>query len=81
MAPATNGTLSTMADAIAETQRSEAIATGQEMKARIKDMQSQLVLSKSTLPNAIATSLQEGNIGVRFAPCPTVFDSKEMKTE
>jgi len=70
-----------MANAFAETRRAEAIATGQEMKARIKRMQSQLVLMRSTLPNAMATSLYEGNLGIKFKPCPTVFNTKKWDSD
>ncbi|NQZ58475.1 MAG: flotillin-like FloA family protein [Lentisphaeraceae bacterium] len=52
-----------VAEARAEAKRAEAVATGQEMKARKKGMKAQLVYSKSSLPNAMAEALREGNVG------------------
>ena len=42
--------------------RAEAIATEQEMKAKVAENRSHLVLAESEVPMAMATALREGNI-------------------
>ena len=61
------------AEAMSEAKKAEAIAVNQEMKARKKEMQSQVILSKSSLPSAMASALNEGNIGYKGCPVRKVF--------
>ena len=61
------------AEAMSEAKKAEAIAVNQEMKARKKDMQSQVILSKSSLPSAMASAFNEGNIGYKGCPVRKVF--------
>ena len=61
------------AEALAEAKKAEAIAVNQEMKARKKDMLSQVILSKSSLPSAMASAFNEGNIGLKGCPVRKVF--------
>jgi len=61
------------AEAKAEAKKAEAIAISQEMKARKKDMLSQVILSKSSLPSAMASAFNEGNIGQKGCPVRKVF--------
>ena len=61
------------AEALSEAKKAEAIAVNQEMKARKKDMQAQVILSKSSLPSAMASAFNEGNIGIKGCPVRKVF--------
>jgi uncharacterized protein YqfA (UPF0365 family) len=56
------------AEAFSEAKKAEALATRQEMKAKKKNMQAQLVLSRACLPNAMAEAFNEGNMGVKDCP-------------
>lgn len=61
------------AEAMSEAKKSEAIAVNQEMKARKKNMQAQVILSKASLPSAITSAYNEGNIGLKRCPVQKVF--------
>jgi len=67
-----------VAQAKAEGRRAMAVATEQEMKARVAEMQAKLVEAESMVPMAMAEALRNGNIGVmdylnfkNIAPTPT----------
>jgi uncharacterized protein YqfA (UPF0365 family) len=53
-----------VAQAAAEGRRAMAMASEQEMKARVVEMQSKLVEAESKVPLAMAEALRSGNIGV-----------------
>ena len=61
------------AEARSEAKKAEAIAVSQEMKARKKDMNAQVILSKASLPSAMASAYNEGNIGRKGCPIKKVF--------
>ena len=61
------------AEAAAEAKKAEALAVKQEMKARKKDMQAQLILNRAALPTAMAGAFNEGNLGVKDCPVREVF--------
>ena len=52
-----------IAQAQAESRRAMAIAVEQENKARVHEMRAKLVEAESTIPQAIAHALREGNLG------------------
>ena len=51
-----------VARAKAEQRRAEAIATGQEMKAKVVDNNAKLILAEAEVPKAMAQAFREGNI-------------------
>ncbi len=53
-----------IAQAKAEERRAMAIALEQEMKARVQEMQARLVEAEAQIPKSIASSLEQGNLGV-----------------
>ncbi len=53
-----------VARAKAERRRAEAIAEGQQMKARVSENRSQLVLAEADVPKAMAEAFKAGRIGV-----------------
>jgi len=53
-----------VAQAAAEGRRAQALASEQEMKARVVEMQSKLVEAESQVPMAMAEALRSGNLGV-----------------
>ncbi|WP_323704715.1 flotillin-like protein FloA [Mammaliicoccus sp. Dog046] len=54
-----------IAQAKAEERRAMAVATEQEMKARVQEMRSKVVESEAEVPLAMAEALKSGNIGVK----------------
>ena len=62
-----------IAQAMAESAKSEAFATQQEMKAKKKRMQAGLVMSKASLPSAMSNAYLEGNVGLETQPIKDVF--------
>lgn len=53
-----------MAQAQAEIRRAAAVATEQEMKARVHEMQAKVVEAQAQVPLAIAEAFRKGNLGV-----------------
>jgi uncharacterized protein YqfA (UPF0365 family) len=53
-----------IAQAKAESRRAMAVATEQEMKARVHEMRAKVVESEAQVPLAIATAFREGKLGV-----------------
>lgn len=53
-----------IAQAKAEERRAMAVATEQEMKARVQEMRAKVVESEAEVPLAMAKALKEGNLGV-----------------
>lgn len=53
-----------IAQAKAEERRAMAVATEQEMKARVQEMRAKVVESEAEVPLAMAKALREGNLGV-----------------
>ncbi|HHX17967.1 MAG TPA: flotillin-like protein FloA [Clostridium sp.] len=53
-----------IAQAKAEERRAMAVATEQEMKARVQEMRAKVVEAESEVPKAMAAALREGKIGV-----------------
>jgi len=53
-----------IAQAKAEERRASAHAAEQEMRARVEEMRAKVVEAESLVPQAIATALQSGNLGV-----------------
>lgn len=54
-----------IAQAKAEERRAMAVATEQEMKARVQEMRSKVVESEAEVPLAMAEALKSGNLGVK----------------
>lgn len=54
-----------IAQAKAEERRAMAVATEQEMKARVQEMHSKVVESEAEVPLAMAEALKSGNLGVK----------------
>jgi uncharacterized protein YqfA (UPF0365 family) len=54
-----------IAQARAEERRAMAVATEQEMKARVQEMRAKLVEAEAQVPQAIAEAFRQGHIGVR----------------
>ena len=53
-----------MAQAQAEIRRASAVATEQEMKARVEEMRAKVIEAQSQIPLAISEALRNGNLGV-----------------
>ena len=53
-----------IAQAKAEERRAMAVATEQEMKARVEEMRAKVVSAEAEIPMAMADALRSGNIGV-----------------
>ncbi len=53
-----------VAQAKAEERRAAAVATEQEMRARVQEMQAKVVAAQAEVPLALSAALREGNIGV-----------------
>ena len=53
-----------IAQAKAEERRAMAVATEQEMKARVEEMRAKVVSAEAEIPKAMADALRSGNIGV-----------------
>jgi uncharacterized protein YqfA (UPF0365 family) len=72
-----------VAQARAEGRRALAVAQRAEMQARIRMMQSRYTSAKSLVPNAVASSFSEGNVGKRRPFLPTVNSRLrwQMKSE
>ena len=62
-----------VAQALAESAKAEALATQQEMKARKRNMQASLVVSKASLPSAMSNAYLEGNLGLGTKPVKDEF--------
>ena len=54
-----------IAQAKAEERRAMAVASEQEMKARVQEMRAKVVEAESEVPLAMAEALRKGNIGVK----------------
>ena len=54
-----------IAQAKAEERRAMAVASEQEMKARVQEMRAKVVEAESEVPLAMAEALREGNLGVK----------------
>ncbi|MQU51338.1 UPF0365 family protein, partial [Pseudomonas sp. FSL A6-1183] len=54
-----------IAQAKAEERRAMAVASEQEMKARVQEMRAKVVEAESEVPLAMAEALRSGNIGVK----------------
>jgi uncharacterized protein YqfA (UPF0365 family) len=61
-----------VAQAASEAKKAEALAVQQEMRAKKRLMESQLVLSKSTIPSAMSSAYYEGNLGAKGCPVAEV---------
>ncbi|MDR1192106.1 MAG: flotillin-like FloA family protein, partial [Verrucomicrobiales bacterium] len=53
-----------VAQAKAEVRRAAAVATEQEMKARVEEMRAKVVEAEAEVPMAIAEAFRQGNLGV-----------------
>ena len=53
-----------IAQAKAEERRAMAIASEQEMKARVEEMRANLVEAEAQIPKAIADAFEKGNLGI-----------------
>lgn len=53
-----------VAQAKAEERRAAAVATEQEMRARVQEMQAKVVAAQAEVPLALSSALREGNLGV-----------------
>ncbi|MDP8263793.1 MAG: flotillin-like protein FloA [Candidatus Ancaeobacter aquaticus] len=53
-----------VAQAIAETRRAAAVATEQEMKARVQEMRAKVIEAEAEIPKSIAHAFHEGNLGI-----------------
>ncbi len=53
-----------VAQAKAEERRAAAVATEQEMRARVQEMQAKVVAAQAEVPLALSAALREGNLGV-----------------
>jgi uncharacterized protein YqfA (UPF0365 family) len=69
-----------VAQARAEERRAMAVATEQEMKAKVQDMRSRLVEAEAQVPMAIADAFRKGNLGVMdYAKYRNVLSDTAMR--
>ncbi|MDR3148660.1 MAG: flotillin-like protein FloA [Oscillospiraceae bacterium] len=70
-----------IAQAKAEERRAMAVATEQEMKARVQEMQAKVVEAEAEVPMAMASALREGKLGVMdYYGMKNVIADTSMKT-